>query len=462
MRLFTLILTVCLLPGLVKTQNLVPNGDFETYSSCPSTYGQLDLATPWNKPNAGSTDYFNACAPGITPVSVPAHFGNGYQHPRSGDGYVGFTTYKSSYPDFREYLQTPLSQPLLASGCYAFSMYLNTKNTARFATDRIGVHFRQGPKIGITPTVLNASAHIESPAGIILNDTFNWTPVQGYYNAIGGEDHLIIGSFHPDAGASLVERMPGSLEDYAYYYVDDVYLAIVDYRLELGPDTLLCEGETLHIDISFPEASYLWSDGDTLSWKVISSPGIYSVTVHPGQCQPISDSIRVSFVRPPRVSLGNDTIVCIGAPYALNVAVPYGQYLWQDGSIDPVYKIEEEGLYSVEVSNICGTDQDSIFIGLTECENLLFAPNAFTPNGDGINDYFHIRGAGIESYTLIIFDRWGKQVFHSDEMEKPWDGTLGGKAMPSGIYHWVAYYVGGGKTLLEKEQRKSGHVLLLR
>ncbi len=462
MRLPLLILIILFLPLSSAGQNLVPNGDFETYSSCPSTYGQLELAVPWSRPNAGSTDYFNACAPAGNPVSVPSHFGNGFQPARSGQGYVGITTYKSSYPDFREYIQAPLNQPLDASACYAFTMYVNTKNTARFATDRIGVHFRTGPKIGISSTYLNLSPHIESPQGVVLNDSLNWIPVQGYYNASGGEDHLIIGNFHPDAAQGRYERIPGSLEDYAYYYVEDVYLSLVDYRLELGNDTLLCEGDSLHIDISFPEADYLWSDGDILPVKSITSPGIYSVTVFPGQCQAVTDSIFVNFVRPPALSLGNDTIVCSGKPFPLNVAAPYANYLWQDGSGDHVYIVEEEGLYSVEVSNICGTETDSIYIGFMVCDNLLFAPNAFTPNGDGVNDYFSIQGAGIESYSLHIYDRWGKQVFHSNDINQPWDGRHRGRAMPAGVYHWLLDYVGGGNTLLEKVQRKSGQVYLLR
>src|SRR5258705_6338420 len=83
--------------GVCEAQNLVPNGDFEQYSGCPSNYNQIDFALFWFNPcippygtafgQSGSSDYFNACA-SIWQIDVPNNF-DGYQPAHSGNGYAG-------------------------------------------------------------------------------------------------------------------------------------------------------------------------------------------------------------------------------------------------------------------------------------------------------------------------------------------------------------------------------------
>jgi gliding motility-associated-like protein len=64
--------------------------------------------------------------------------------------------------------------------------------------------------------------------------------------------------------------------------------------------------------------------------------------------------------------------------------------------------------------------------------------NTFTPNGDGINDYWEIKGlVAYESSTVDVYNRYGQPLFHSVGYPKPWDGTYQGKAMPSGTYYYI-------------------------
>ena len=76
-----------------------------------------------------------------------------------------------------------------------------------------------------------------------------------------------------------------------------------------------------------------------------------------------------------------------------------------------------------------------IFIGP---EYIFYIPNAFTPNGDGVNDLFLGQGIGIVKYELIIFDRWGNQIFYSDDLYKGWDGkaNLGAEMAQIDVYVW--------------------------
>ena len=68
----------------------------------------------------------------------------------------------------------------------------------------------------------------------------------------------------------------------------------------------------------------------------------------------------------------------------------------------------------------------------------LFVPNAFTPNGDGINEMFlpQMRGVSPDSYKLYIFDRWGNSVFQTTNIDKGWDGTRKGEVVMEDVYVW--------------------------
>ncbi len=85
-------------------------------------------------------------------------------------------------------------------------------------------------------------------------------------------------------------------------------------------------------------------------------------------------------------------------------------------------------------------------------------PNAFSPNGDGMNDTFGIMGAGIESATLIIFDRYGNMVYSGEYPNARWDGTYKGADCELGVYvYWVEGKFTSGKTFIEK-----GNVTLMK
>lgn len=68
----------------------------------------------------------------------------------------------------------------------------------------------------------------------------------------------------------------------------------------------------------------------------------------------------------------------------------------------------------------------------------LYAPNAFTCNGDKINDGFLLKGVFIKQYNLRIYDRWGTLVFETNDLNQPWDGTFGAEAAPAGVYVYIA------------------------
>jgi gliding motility-associated-like protein len=88
-------------------------------------------------------------------------------------------------------------------------------------------------------------------------------------------------------------------------------------------------------------------------------------------------------------------------------------------------------------------------------------PNAFTPNGDGLNDQFRIFGTppeNITKYNFQIFDRWGQRIFSTTNIEEGWDGTSKGQYCPPGVYVWEIFYEDNKKTRVSNH----GTVMLIR
>jgi len=141
----------------------------------------------------------------------------------------------------------------------------------------------------------------------------------------------------------------------------------------------------------------------------------------------------------PSVSLPPDTVVCEGMPIRLSTeSEPDISYLWNTGDTTCCIIALEKNNYILTATNKCGTSSDSVFIDFVKCNYCLFIPNAFSPNGDGVNDVFRVTPTClIRKYVLKIFNRWGQQVFYSVDISKGWDGTYKGAEAELGTYFYV-------------------------
>jgi gliding motility-associated-like protein len=90
--------------------------------------------------------------------------------------------------------------------------------------------------------------------------------------------------------------------------------------------------------------------------------------------------------------------------------------------------------------------------------SVLYIPDAFTPNGDGINDYFFVKSSRIYDYHLTIFNRWGATVFQTYDLETVWDGTYGLEMVQDGVYYYFVSY----RDVEMKIYAKNGTVMLLK
>ncbi len=191
--------------------------------------------------------------------------------------------------------------------------------------------------------------------------------------------------------------------------------------------------------------------------------GLYEVVGNISGCKTFPEEIAVEAFANPRPFLGGDTVICgvDGDEIILN-AGDYVSYRWQDGSTDEESRVITDGEYVVEVKNIndcIGFDTITI---LQQCPTRIYVANAFSPNGDGINDFFGVSGLDIISIRFSVFDRWGQLLFESDNQKKVWDGNFGGMQVAQGEYVWVLDYEGFRGDASVFREVLSGSVLLIR
>ncbi|MBN4065761.1 gliding motility-associated C-terminal domain-containing protein [Candidatus Amoebophilus asiaticus] len=227
--------------------------------------------------------------------------------------------------------------------------------------------------------------------------------------------------------------------------------------VDLGNDTTLCQGDTLTIDATTSNATYLWQDNSTNPTFNVTQQGTYWVNVT-NSCGITTDTMNISYNPLPTVDLGNDTILCQGESLMLDATTSNATYLWQDNSTNPTFNVNQQGTYWAEIMlNGCGTI-DTITV-LQECEIILLIPNVFTPNQDGINDLFiPVESKGILSMNTKIYNRWGQLMFSSDFLSIGWDGrNLLGVRVPNGTYFWIINYYDIKRNLLDIH----GHLTIL-
>lgn len=128
---------------------------------------------------------------------------------------------------------------------------------------------------------------------------------------------------------------------------------------------------------------------------------------------------------------------------------------------NPQHTFPDKGEYLVKLvtTNITGcTDSISIPVEIKP-EFTLYIPNAFTPDGNGNNDYFTAKGAEINEFSMMIFDRWGELVYQTTDISKGWDGKANGGAglAQTGIYVYKIQV----RDFKEKYHNYTGHVSLL-
>jgi gliding motility-associated-like protein len=161
------------------------------------------------------------------------------------------------------------------------------------------------------------------------------------------------------------------------------------------------------------------------------------------------------------INLGNDTTLCVGQTLLLDATSPNaGSYLWQDNSSNSTYTVTQQGTYFVKVTNDdnCSLATDTISVTMINCTGeeptgpaVLTMPNIFTPDNDGINDFFEAKEIqNITEASLRIVNRWGDLMFETTDLTMGWNGKTNGEDSPEGVYFWIVDYTKGNQQVRDQ------------
>jgi gliding motility-associated-like protein len=162
------------------------------------------------------------------------------------------------------------------------------------------------------------------------------------------------------------------------------------------------------------------------------------------------------------VDLGPDRRICPEGSFLLDATLAGASYTWNNGSQDPTLLVDRPGTYHVQITGTCMDAADTVVVTEGRCATLVFIPNGFSPDGDGINDRFMATVSDpVDHWELHLFNRWGEPIFTAHAPDQGWDGTVGGKEAPTGVYVWDLRYAADTDEGLENVHRQ-GTVTLLR
>lgn len=187
---------------------------------------------------------------------------------------------------------------------------------------------------------------------------------------------------------------------------------------------------------------YAWSNGASTPQISGLSEGVYTVTVTDGHSCFVTDSVRISQSDSIHVSFSMQPVSCKdqhdgkAAVYAAGGNGGY-TYFWINDATTAAIENLDAGIYAVTVTDIMGcTGGGSVTVTKVEidCINI---PTCFTPNGDGLNDVWVIKDAGLyPAFYMEVFNRWGQSVYRREGSYEDWDGTYEGKVLPAETYYY--------------------------
>lgn len=230
-------------------------------------------------------------------------------------------------------------------------------------------------------------------------------------------------------------------------------------------DTVLCRGTYLTMSAGYLEAGstgIVWDMGNGDSVKdrspllyAYSWAGAFAITttVHYRACPDKSISRNVTVMPQPVIDLGADTSICAGSEAViLQDKLASGSvgisWLWSSGETTRAIAVSTEGEYYVTATLGNCKASDTVIVN-NNCHTEF--PNVFTPNGDGLNDYFDPRtylGNGLQTFKMDVYNRWGELVFSTDKTSgRGWDGRFNGEPQPQEVYVYLvnATFVDGQK-----------------
>lgn len=302
-------------------------------------------------------------------------------------------------------------------------------------------------------------------------------------SASGGSEYIWSGVNAFSAPGASVTINSAKLSDAGKYYVsitsaggcrqiDSTIVTVIPGPVAAtGFDNkTICQGDSVSLNSS-GGTSYLWSPATGLSSAVIANPvakpadtTVYTVAVQNETACKDSATVTINVVAAPKADAGPDINIIEGQSIQLSATADGSNntYKWSPdtyindiNSLQPIVNPVNDITYFLTVSsnNGCGISKDSVKIHVFKT---VVVPNAFSPNGDGINDTWNIKALNsYNDYELSVFNRYGNIIFTTKNYSNPWDGNFNGKPLPVGTYYYLI-------DLKQGLPKLKGFVLILR
>lgn len=285
-------------------------------------------------------------------------------------------------------------------------------------------------------------------------------------------------SWDGSAGASLFLNSSG-LTIPVDYFVGSIKI-YKEVFFVLGPDLEVCQGDDINITpivfSSNGDVSYLWTDpaGITSQDEILSiynvqqnQSGTYSLRVTDTLNCYADNSVGLLVHPSPVPAISAQDTIVTEDPIQLDAGSNYVSYQWNTGDTTQYILADYEAWYTVIIESQPGCiGEDSVYVLFwadphppEPISNHFYLPNAFTPDGDGLNDEFMPVGStdNITSFKMQIYNRWGQLLFESSDITSGWDGSYNSEILQGGSYVYKIVYAIG-----RNDFTKTGTVIVVR
>ncbi len=351
--------------------------------------------------------------------------------------------------------EQPPFETYLLSGNYTVSLIVN--NGACYDTATHDLKVNPWPAITILPEkpvlCLGKSIPLTADGGT----SYSWSP------AIGLD--LTNGAVVNASPSVSTEYHVKVINEFGCSKSDSTWLQVAGpFSMDVSADTFVCMGNNVQLRASGAQ-SYNWISGTGLSSIFIPNPvaspvsnSVYTVVGYDGyNCFTDTATVKVTVEPLPTVQANPDLQLLTGSEYQFAAigSSDVEQWTWSppdnlscSDCPNPVATPRFSGPYIVTGKTQFGcTASDTINVKLICAQDKVYIPNAFTPNYDGKNDVFYVKGKGIRSIkSFRIFNRWGQLIFEKtnasvNDRSAGWDGRFNGTPVSTGTYVYITELV---------------------
>jgi gliding motility-associated-like protein len=286
-----------------------------------------------------------------------------------------------------------------------------------------------------------------------------------------GKTDIVWNSFECVIYSASGDKVP------AIYTLGDVDIKPAP-QIETAGSGSYCEGTPLTLHASSPEEGieFTWTRpdgtskyGPNLNLEPLNpdASGEYTITgINKFSCS-TTEVVPVTVTPNPKPVFTTIGDICTG-PVIITTETTYSEYNWLVGSTSPELQVDTAGLYWLTVTdnnNCKASDSIRIFCDtvLRNDELSIWLPNAFSPDGDQINDVFSAKitpDVVPAAFNMKIFNKWGEEIYSSDDITKGWDGTFKGKPCASDLYTYIVTFTAPDNYYVVQKSPQRGVVML--